>query len=135
MVKVLNSNLNEVTVKSFNELLEIKMPLKLSWKISKAAKEIDSLVKLYGEARNKLVQEFSAKDENGKVILAKDENGQEVHNSAKLSDPLGFELKIKELNEIENELIFEPISISELEELNVDVQPSIFFNLNFIFKD
>lgn len=135
MIKVKNSDLNDTSSKAFVEFLELNLPIALSWKITKLAKKMDDLVILKKETINGFIKKHSLKDENGEVVLAEDENGKSVPNTAKIADPTAYNKEITEFENIENEMDFEPISISLIAESNDNIKPSLFFNLEFMFID
>ena len=135
MIKVKNSELNETATQSFNELLDMNLPVSTSWQIAKLAKEVDSLIVLRKEAINKMVEKFAVKDKDGKMVEAKDEKGNAVPNSTKIEDPEAYKKAMDKFEALENELNFEPISIKDLEKKNDEIKPLIFFNLSFLFTD
>ena len=135
MIKVKNSELNETSTESFNALLDIDLPVSLSWKIAKLAKEIDDLIILKKEATNKMVKKYALTDEDGKMVVAKDEEGNEIPGSTRIGDPEAYNKAYDKFDSLENEIDFEPISISSIEEKNDNIKPKILFNLSFLFTD
>jgi len=135
MLKIKNSELTESTKTAFAELLNINLPVSLSWKIAKVAKDIDSLISLKRETINNLIKKHSEKDKDGNMVIAKDDEGNEIPNATKIVDPKAYNKEIEDFEELENEINFEPISISVIEEKNDTIKPSILFNLSFLFTD
>jgi len=133
MIKVKNSDLNDTTSNAFQELLNLDLPISLSWKIAKLAKEIDALIILKKETINNLITKHSIKDEEGKMILIEDSEG--IYNTTQISNPDLYNKEIVDFESIYNEITFEPISIKVLEENNTKIKPSFFFNLSFMFTD
>lgn len=134
MVKIKNSSLNDSMSTSLVDLLNLDLPVSLSWKISKLTKELEDLMILKKETLNSLVEKYSKKDEEGKMIPGKDETGKEVPNSTEIEDIVAYNKAVKDLNEIVNEIKFKPISVKVIEENNDIIKPAIFFNLSFMFK-
>jgi len=135
MIKVKNSELNETATISFNELLEIDLPVSLSWKIAKLAKEIDELIILKKESTNKLVKKHALKDEDGEMVVAKNEEGEDIPGSTRIADPDKYNKEYEKFDSLENEINFDPISISLIESKNDNIKPKILFNLSFLFTD
>jgi hypothetical protein len=135
MIKIKNSDLNETTSNAFGELLNIDLPISLSWKIAKLAKELDGLIILRKETINELIKKHSEKDKDGNMIAAKDEEGNNIPNTTKIVDPIAYNKELEEFESLENEINFEPIPISNLDEKSDSIKPSILFALSFMFVD
>jgi hypothetical protein len=135
MIKIKNSDLNETTSNAFGELLNIDLPISLSWKIAKLAKELDGLIILRKETINELIKKHSEKDKDGNMIAAKDEEGNNIPNTTKIVDPIAYNKELEEFESLENEINFDPIPISTLDEKSDSIKPSILFALSFMFVD
>lgn len=133
MIKVKNSDLNDSSTQAFDNLLEIDLPVSLSWQIAKIGKKIDELLILKKEMVNNLIRKHSLKDDEGNVIPSKDENDTIIPNAVQIADPIAYNKELDELENIENDIDFEPISIKSLEDKNV--KPGVLFSLSFIFID
>ena len=115
-------------IDSINELMNEKLPTKASWNISKNLRKLDISFKTYIELENKLVKEYALKDDNGEVLL--DEG-----NQPKFA-PNNKEKYLKERQELlncEDEFDFLTINLSDLN--NINIKPSILFNLEFMIID
>ena len=92
---------------SARNVLDEKLPVKPSYRLSKLVKKIESEMKHYQEERTKLLEKHCKKDEKGKPVIEKD-----VYQGIE-----GNELFAKEHTELlscECELDMMPVSITEL---------------------
>ena len=114
-------------INSINELMNEKLPTKVGWNISKNLRKLDASFKTYIELENKLVKEYAIKDDNGEIVLD--------NNNPKFA-PNNKEKYLKERQELlncEDEFDFLTINLSDLN--NINIKPSILFNLEFMIAD
>ena len=114
-------------IDSINELMNEKLPTKASWNISKNLRKLDASFKTYIELENKLVKEYAIKDDNGEIVLD--------NNNPKFA-PNNKEKYLKERQELlncEDEFEFLTINLSDFNDINI--KPSILFNLEFMIVD
>ena len=93
--------------KNIASLQEVKLPVKISYRIKRLVDKLIPILKNYQEEKNKLVIEFGEKLEEDKY---------EVTDPIKLKE---FWAKVTELQEIEEEIDFEKIKVEELGNINI----------------
>jgi hypothetical protein len=115
--------LNDVIngVESMKYLMDVFLPAKTAYKVAKLAQGMENELKLFSDAREKLVRKYANKDENGEPIV--DENNQITVT------PDNIESYQKELNELlETEVKFDVNKIG-IDELTNDISPNRIINL------
>ncbi|WP_297428872.1 DUF1617 family protein [Clostridium sp.] len=92
-----------------------QFPVKVSYAIAKNISKIDSELKIYEKERQKLIEQYSERDEGNKIIS--DESG-----NVKFADVDGWNKDIKELLDIENEIEIHKFKFEELGNLNISAE-------------
>ena len=115
------------SVDSLKELLNYDIPVKTSFKLIKNTKKIDSVLDLYNEANNKLIEKYGDRKESGELDVSPE-------GSIKISqDKINDYMKEKsDLLEIENDIDIEVIKSDEL--LLDKVKPSILLALDYMIE-
>lgn len=115
------------SVDSLKELLNYDIPVKTSFKLIKNTKKIDSVLDLYNEANNKLIEKYGDRKESGELDVSPEGN-------IKISqDKINDYMKEKsDLLEIENDIDIEVIKSDEL--LLDKVKPSILLALDYMIE-
>lgn len=104
------------SVESLKALLDVKFPIKQSYRISKLVNgPIERELKSYNEARNSLIAEFGDKNDDGST---------QVKDPKKLEE---FMIKMNELLDVDVEIEWEPINIEDVESLNIEPRHLISF--------
>ena len=104
---------NERILRDIPSLIEIskkQLPIKVSYAIAKNIAKIESEINVYNKEREKLIEKYAVKDEQGKTIV--DENNQIRIQEEHIED---WSRDIKELLSIENEVDIHKFSIDVLE--------------------
>ncbi len=92
------------SVESLKALLEVKLPVKVSYKLSRLVNKLNGPLEEYNKKRNDLIKEYGEEDPETKNWSVKDAEKLKL-----------FVDKITELLSVEEEIEwFEPISISDL---------------------
>lgn len=86
-------------VQRLGEISQKQLPVKVSYAIAKNISKIESELKIYNAEREKLIEQYSEKDIDGKIKA--DEKGQVIFEKEKIAE---WDKDIKELLEIENEV-------------------------------
>lgn len=97
--------LNQIvsSVDGLKALLDVKLPFKISYRISKLVNnKLESELKIYNELRNKLITDLGEKNEDGNY---------QVKDPKKLEE---FTEKMQELLNQEVELDFEPLKVEDI---------------------
>ncbi|AJA50050.1 hypothetical protein CPAST_c40210 [Clostridium pasteurianum DSM 525 = ATCC 6013] len=110
-MKISNQKLLE-DIQKLGGVAQKQLPVKVSYAISKNISKIESELKIYDKERQKLIEKYGEKDEQGKVVA--DEKGQ-----IKFKDKDSWDKDIKALLDIENEIDIHKFSIDELNGFNI----------------
>lgn len=106
---------NEKILADIAKLMEISkkvLPIKASYAIAKNMKKIEDELEIYYKEREKLIDKYAEKDENGNVKI--DETGFIVFR-----DKESWDREIKELLAIENDIKIHKFPIDVLEGYNM----------------
>ena len=121
---------NEVLVNSVQVLRKLnnaELPVRVSYKLAKNIKSIDKELKIYEEEKQKLINKYGEKDEEGKSKV--NENGM-----INILDTENWNKDIKELLEIEVEINVEKINIDELAKSDLKITPSELTLIDYMIK-
>ena len=125
ILKLSNERLvNSVGVLS--KLTNLELPIKLSYAFSKNITKIDAELKAYNIEREKLLNKYGEKDEEGKLKLS--EKGE-----VNILDIENFNKEIAELLQCESEI---DIHLIDLESINTDIKitPGELMIIDYMFK-
>lgn len=109
--------------KIFNQVAQTKISAKLAYKIMKFCKGAMSEEEFYNNNRNKIINEYAVRDENGQISVS--DNGMIRIVEDKIPDA---ETALKKLNEIEVEMPNIKFTLTELEELKLSVSDMFLLN-------
>lgn len=128
MVKVSNEKLvNSVGVLS--NLSATKLPIKISYAVAKNISKIEAELKVYNAEREKLIEKYSVKDEEGKTKI---DNGtiniQEEYLDA-------WNKEHTELLSIENDIDIHLIPIDELLNSMCNIAPSEIIAIDYLIQE
>jgi hypothetical protein len=124
-MKLSNENLvNSIGVLS--KLTQMELPIKLSYALSKNITKIDRELTVYNKERQKLIEKYGEKDEEGKLKTKED-------GTINILDIDSFNKDLKEILEIETEV---DIHVIDLEKVNVDINitPGELMVIDYMFK-
>ncbi len=113
-IKIKNADLNLEAIHSINNLIELEISGTSAFKLSRIIKHISSIVEDKSLAEKKIFEKWVERDEFGKFIIPKNENGEVIEGAFKLTDPMKFSEEMSELMNLENELPFEKLKFNEL---------------------
>lgn len=99
-------------IAKLREISQKQLPIKASYAIAKNLKKIEDELEIYYKEREKLIDKYAEKDENGKVKV--DESGFIVFR-----DKEGWDKEIEELLAIENDIKIHTFPIDVLEGYNM----------------
>jgi hypothetical protein len=94
-----------------------KTSVKTAYKISKILNAVEKEFEFYQTKFAEIVNEYSEKDENGQPVLINDGQGVKIQPD-KISEA---QIKMIELEAIEVELIISPLTLDELEGLEISI--------------
>ena len=92
-----------------SSIAQKELPVKVSYAIAKNLAKLEAELKTYNTEREKLIEKYSIKDENGKTVA--DENNQIKLQPEQVAD---WNKDIKELLAIENDIDIHQFSVEEL---------------------
>ena len=124
---------NEKLVNSagvLSSLSTIQLPIKVSYAISKNIGKIEAELKVYNSERQKLIEKYSVKDEEGKTKV--DENGTINIQEGFLND---WNKEQRELLSIENDIDVHLVPINDLLNCMCNITPSELIAIDYLIKE
>ena len=106
---------------SMQSILNKELPIKIAYKFSKLQKSLLEEYKIFQENKQKLIDKYGEKDEEGNLIIKDDK----IMILSQYLD--AFNAEFSDFLEIEVEINFEPIKI---EDLNIEITPEVLMNLD-----
>lgn len=118
--KIINS------IGALNKLSNMELPIKLSYALSKNITKINMELEVYNNERQKLIEKYGAKDEEGKLEARED-------GTIDIVDSENWNRDLKELLEIETDVDIHTI---DLESINTDIKitPGELMVIDFMFR-
>ena len=126
-----NSQLNDDTITALNMLIDLDINAQAAFRLMRIIKELSSILDDKIKMEKRILDKWTAKDENGNPTPAKDENGNIVEGAVNISDSDSFSKEMNALLEIENEVPFDKIKFEELNLQTAKVKDLI--KLEFLF--
>lgn len=127
---VRNSQLNDETIASLNKLIDVDINASVAFKLMRIIKEISSIVEDKNKMEQMIINKHAEKDEDGKVVQTKDDEGNPVGVSIKDMD--SFSDEMENLMSVENEIGYERINFEDLNLQTARVKDLI--KLEFLFS-
>lgn len=127
---VRNSQLNDETIASLNKLIDVDINASVAFKLMRIIKEISSIVEDKNKMEQMIINKHAEKDEDGKVVQTKDENGNPV--GVNIKDMDDFSDEMENLMSVENEIGYERINFEDLNLQTARVKDLI--KLEFLFS-
>ena len=124
-------------VNAYDALQRIKnrtFPIKIAYAINKNMQLFKGDVDFYKKNINDIYNQYLEKDIKGNFITVSETKDS---TSFKIKEGMDLEMgqKMKELNETEINIDVYMISLNMLMELNIDIEPSVLNNIDFILQD
>lgn len=104
---------------NLQQLQDLKLPVKVSYRLKRLVDKLTPLLKSYNEERNEMIKELGEEDPKTKVFTVKKENEKEFYD------------KLEKLMEVEEEVDFKKIKIAELGAISIE--PKLL--LDFVFEE
>lgn len=130
--KIKNSQLNNEALAAINNLLESDIDAVSAFKLTRIIKFISPIVEDKLTAEKKIYDKWANVDENGKYVLAKDDEGNEIPDTIILKDVDAFSKEMSELYQVENDIPFERIKFEDLKLQTAKVKDLI--KIDFLFE-
>jgi hypothetical protein len=107
-----NSQLNDETMSALNKLVDVDINASVAFKLMRIIKEISSIVEDKNKMEQMIINKHSEKDEDGKPVQAKDDQGNPVGVNIKSME--AFSADMEDLMSIENEIGYDKINFEDL---------------------
>jgi hypothetical protein len=107
-----NSQLNDETIAALNKLVDVDINASVAFKLMRIIKEISSIVEDKNKMEQMIINKHSEKDEDGKPVQAKDDQGNPVGVNIKSME--AFSADMEDLMSIENEIGYDKINFEDL---------------------
>jgi len=131
--KVKNSQLSNDSLQSLNDLIDKDINAKAAFKITRIVKYLSSIVEDKVKMEKKIFDKWVQKDEDGKPLQAKDENGQLISDTVLISNVDEFSKEMSELLNIENEIPFDRVKFEDLGLETIKIKDLI--KIEYLFDD
>jgi hypothetical protein len=113
-LKLYNSQLNNETIEALNVLIDLDINASAAFKLSRAIKELSSIVEDKLKMEKRILDKYIDRDSNGDVIPVKNENGEIIETAVNIIDPESFTREMSELMSVEVTINYEKIKFEEL---------------------
>ncbi|WP_373205269.1 hypothetical protein [Clostridium tertium] len=120
---------NEKLVNSvgvLNKLTGMELPIKLSYALSKNITKIDRELIIYNKERQKLIEKYGAKDEEGKLNNRED-------GTIDIVDTENWNKDLRELLGIENDIDIHVIDLENIDS-DINITPGELMLTDYMFK-
>ena len=126
MIKI---KLNDVVnaTETFNKIMQQSFKGSLAFKIARLARELDTEMKTFNEERQKIIQKYGNKDENGELIV--DENGNIKFDNANIEE---INQEFSSLLETELEINADKLPMDSID--NFEITPQEMLNIEVFFE-
>lgn len=103
--------------KFYNNVKNIKLPLKTAYKLNKLFIQINEELSFYQQKFTEIINEFGKRDENGELMYSSDKTSVEIMDGRRLE----CQQKIEELQNLEVNIEGIEFTTDELESLNLTI--------------
>ena len=126
MIKI---KLNDVVnaTETFTKIMQQSFKGSLAFKIARLARELDTEMKTFNEERQKIIQKYGNKDENGELIV--DENGNVKFDNANIEE---INQEFSSLLETELEINADKLPMDSID--NFEITPQEMLNIEVFFE-
>jgi len=107
-----NSQLNDETIAALNKLVDVDINASVAFKLMRIIKEISSIVEDKNKMEQMIINKHSEKDEEGKVVQAKDDQGNPIGINIKNIE--SFSADMEDFMSVENEIGYDKINFEDL---------------------
>ena len=129
IMKLTNKRILE-DANGLSQLTQKSLPIKVSYAIAKNIAKIQPILKVYNDEKQKLIDQYSVKDKEGKTKVGED--NQITIQKEFLAD---WTKDIKELNEIENDIDIHKFNIDALLNSNCEMSPGEFMLIDYMIEE
>jgi hypothetical protein len=111
-IVIRNSQLNDETISALDKLIDVEINASVAFKLMRIIKEISSIVEDKNKMEQMIIDKHSEKDDDGKAIHVKDDQGNPVGINIKNME--AFSDDMEDLMNIENEIGYDRINFEDL---------------------
>ena len=129
--KVKNVVLNNDAVKVLNELMSLDISATSAFKLSRIMKIISSIVEDKLKAEKIIFNKYVKKNEDGSIVIPKDEKGVDIPGAVSLIDVDSFNKEMSELLDVENEIPYDKLVFEDLNLQSAKIKDII--KIEFLF--
>jgi len=126
MIKIKLSDVVNATG-TFNKIMQQSFKGSLAFKIARLARELDKEMQTFNEERQKIIQKYGNKDENGELII--DENGNIKFDNANIEE---INQEFNSLLETELEINADKLPMDSID--NFEITPQEMLNIEVFFE-
>ena len=126
-----NSQLNDDTINALNMLIDLDINATAAFRLTRIIKELSSILEDKMKMEKRILEKWTAKDEEGNPTIAKDEEGNVIEGAVNITDSAAFTKEMEALLDIENEIPYEKIKFEDLNLQTAKVKDLI--KLEFLF--
>jgi hypothetical protein len=130
-IVVKNSQLNDETIASLNEMIELDINAVAAFRLTRVIKEISSIVEDKMSTEKRILDKWTIKGEDGNPSPALDESGSVIPGAVNIKDPEAFTKEMSDLLDTNNEIQYEKIKFEDLGLKTAKVKDLI--KLEFLF--
>lgn len=127
-----NSQLNDDTINALNTLIDLDINAAAAFRLTRIIKEISSILEDKIKMETRVLDKWTAKDENGNHTPAKGEDGNIIEGAVNITDSSAFSKEMESLLDIDNEIPYDKIKFEELNLQTAKVKDLI--KLDFLFE-
>lgn len=131
-IKVKNSELTKNTIEAINNLMEMDINASCAFKLMKIVKDLSETIETKNSAEKKLIDRYAEKDESGNYVVPVDQNGNPIEDSLSIKNIEEFTKEMKDLMDVENELLYDKLNIDDLGLKTAKIKDLI--SLEFLFE-
>ena len=127
-----NSQLNDDTINALNTLIDLDINATAAFRLTRIIKEISSILEDKIKMETRVLDKWTAKDENGNHTPAKGEDGNIIEGAVNITDSSAFSKEMESLLDLDNEIPYDKIKFEELNLQTAKVKDLI--KLDFLFE-
>lgn len=114
-IKIKNSQLNNDTVEFLNKLIDTDINATVAFRLMRIVKEVSSLLDDKVKMERKIIEKWAAKDDEGNFLRPKDDEGNDIEGSIKITNVDLFNKEMADFMNIENDLGYEKINFEDIQ--------------------
>lgn len=114
-------------INALRGLSQKQLPIKVSYFVAKNISKIENELKVYEKERQKLLDKYAEKDDNGNMVLE--------GNNIKIEDTDNWNKDIQELLDIEVDVKIHKLKRDDLLNANIDITPNELISIDYMIDE